>query len=790
MLNNLHIALRSLFKKGRNNIIKIVSLGIGLAVGLVLVSKVYFDLSYDGFYPDHERIYLLQQNYRIGDDKKGSSNTVSGGIAPGMKAEIPEVEAATRFDYVGDFTFITADKSKYKASFIMADTSFFDVLSRPLLSGNPKDVLARPMYAMVSETIAGNIGKGEDVVGQTILLNDLPGAEITIGGVFEDIPENSHYKYDIVVSLASSEYVYGEDTTNEWFMSDRYYSYLKVYPGTDSGKLEAAMAQVMERHLDKEVMKKNGIEIKLNVLPLSDIHKKIDGVKQMILMLSLIAFVLLFTSVMNYVLVVLSSLVSRTKEIAVHKCYGASGKNIAGMIFSETFIHLLAAILLAILLVLFFRETVIRLLGTSLEALFNMRSALVLTGVCLLIFLVAATLTSRLFVRIPVATAFRTFRESGRSWKRILLSAQFVAAGFLVALLAIVGIQYNRMINDETGYDYSDLLYANLLGVDPVVKHSVMEELRRLPEVKSVSTCSELPMYGGGGNLVYAPGSNESVLGYTDLEEVDADYISLMNMQIVQGNNFVQTKTDSLQVMVSQLMADKLAAVQGWSDGVVGKYIRVSGHDGDQYTIVGVYDNIHISSLANRDENPSAIFYSAVPSDILLVKLHQLTSENRASVENVIRQALPDYETEIRSYKADMVNLYRSSRLFRDAILIGGCVILALLLIGLIGYVNDEINRRNKEIALRKINGATSKEILSLISFDVAYIAVPTVVMGVGISYFVGEKWLEQFADKIGLSPSLFIFSTLSVLVIILATILIRSWKAANDNPVESLKSE
>ncbi len=159
-MKNIVMAFRSLFKKGRSNGIKILSLGVGLAVGLVLISKVLFEFTYDDFFPDADRIYKINSNYqRSGDVSETVWGGVSGAVAPGMRDEIPEVEMATRYTPFGDYKFKTTDNKRYKGVFVMADTCFFDVFPLPVLTGDVKDVLSRPLYVLVSEKIAKKYGR-------------------------------------------------------------------------------------------------------------------------------------------------------------------------------------------------------------------------------------------------------------------------------------------------------------------------------------------------------------------------------------------------------------------------------------------------------------------------------------------------------------------------------------------------------------------------------------------------------------------------------------------------------
>ena len=728
-MKNVHIAFRSLFKKGRHNGIKIISLGVGLAMGLVLIAKVCFELSYDNFYPESDRVFAIQENVSVGEKKIEGYPHVSAGVPSGMKAEIPGVESATCANVIGEYLFTTSDKKKYTGNFVMADQYFFDVLPRKVLAGNAKETLSRPLYALVSEKIAAKIGSGKDVVGQTFEIASFPGHLFTIGGVFEEVPDNTHLKYN---------------------------------------------------------------DYALMLCPLEELYAKSPATKRMAVMLVAIAFAILFAALMNYVLLVISSLVTRSKDIAVHKCYGASGWNISDMIFSETFLNLLVSLGISALLILALREMVEELLSASLLSLFTVDTVLMLVAVCVIVFLVAGLLPSQLFSKIPVASVFRSYKESRRSWKKVLLFIQFVAVGFLVCLLVVIGLQYNRMVNDNPGYKYERLAYCRMDGVPGSSRRALMDELKKLPEVEDVSTCSSLPAFSGSGDMVYRPGTKETIIHFADLYGANANYTSLMEMSVILGKGFDHSYSDSSRVvMISRMMADKLALALDWKDGVIGKKIYVSGHGTpNDFEIAGVYDDVRVGAIGSELMGPSALFYSGRPQNTLVIKLNKMSQENMARLDEIIKATLPDKEMPVSSYSVSMANMYNSSRLFRNAVMLGGIVTLIITLIGLIGYINDETNRRGKEIAVRKINGATEKDILSLIASDVTWMAFPALLLGAGASYYAGEKWLQQFAEKISMNVGVFTLSVAGVLLLILGTVVYRSWMVAVSNPVESLKSE
>lgn len=792
-MKNFYISFRTLFKKGRHNDIKILSLGVGLAMGLVLIAKVCFELSYDNFYPESDRIFAIQENFSIGDKSNDGFPCVSGGVAPGMKAEIPGVVAATRCERTGEMVMKTPDNKKYTAIFMLADSCFFDVLPREMLVGNAREILSRPLYALVSEEMAGKINPdGADVIGKTFEVQTFPGVQITVGGVFKDVPKNTHLYYDVLVSLSTFKAITGWSKDDQWLGGDSFNAYVLLQPGLSADDMLQPMAEMLDRHVDSKKLKEQGMTYSIFLRPLGELYASSPATKRMAVMLTAIAFAILFAALMNYVLLVISSMVTRSKDVAIHKCYGATGWNITDMIFSEAFLNLLISVVFSTLLVFGFRRIVEELLGTSLSSLFTPDTLMILLGVCVLVFLVAGLLPSQLFARIPVALVFRSYTNSRRSWKKALLFIQFVAVGFLVCLLIVIGWQYSFMVNDNPGYSYERLAFCNLEGVSQSSRKALMDEIRKQGEVEDVTTCYELPAFSGSGDIVYRPGSEDAVAHFRDLYGTNANFVSLLEMKVIEGQAFDESYSDSMQlVMVSRQMATELANAFQWKDGVVGKKLDIGGHGTDDpFTVVGVYDDVRMGRIDQEGMVNSAIFFSKRAEQTLVVKFRERNAENLAHINNVIKEFLPDREINLIDYRFSLTKLYDTSRIFRDSVMAGGIITLIIALIGLIGYINDETNRRGKEIAVRKINGATERDILRLISSDIVWMALPAILIGAGASWFASEKWLQQFSEKIPMNAGLFLTGSVVVLAVILLTVVYRTWMVANANPVLSLKSE
>ena len=788
-MKNLNIALRSLFKKGRSNGIKILSLGVGLAMGLVLISKVCFERSFDKFYPDSDRIYRLHENI-IRDGEYKSYGQVSGGVATAMQVEIPEVEKATRLTYIGGDKelFKTQDGNRYSARYVvMGDTNVFDLLPRPILIGDPKETLSRPGYVMISNRIAKLLGGAEQAVNKEFEFESSPGQTYTIGGVFEDVPENSHLRFEIVASLEGMS----KWSRENWLGNDRYLGYVKLYPGTDTESLTTAIREMQGRHCDLEEVKKAGIDLTYSLVPLMDMHSNSDEVKSMNSLLGFLAFVLIFTAAMNYVLIVISTLINRTKEVAVHKCYGASDKNLFGMIMSETCLHMLISLLLAAFLIVLFRTKTEELLGATLGALFSTQTIVILIGVCIVIFFITGLIPTYMFLRIPVAAAFRNFKESRRYWKLCLLFIQFLATAYLVALLSVINKQYDYMVNVDPGYAYEKLAYCSTQGVEESVRNTAIEELRKIPEVDKVSACYDLPISGMSGNNVSLPGDDRELFNIADMYWVKDDFFSLMEIPVIEGEVFRSDGSASNKVMVSRSFVEKMEQVAGWTGSAIGKNIIITEHsqNGEPFTICGVYEDVCIGSTGNPDTRPTALFYDRY-APMILIKFHEMSPENIKKAQKVLEDVMPDRNVTVTAYYMDMIDLYKDSRTFRDSVMIGGIVTLIIALIGLLGYTSDETNRRGREIAIRKVNGATAWSILKMISKDISYIAIPAIEIGMTLAYYSGTGWLEKFTEKAPIGFFIFLAGAMMVYVLIIACVLYRAWAVSNSNPVDSLKSE
>ena len=771
---------------------KILSLAIGLALGLVLIAKVAFEQSYDGFYNDSDRIYMVMETI---PDRTGGSGTetfprTAGGVAVYLRMLSPEIETSTRFTSLGEGSTFTLAESgdKLKATYAAADSCFFDILSLDVLQGNPKEVLSRPLYAMVSESVARNIGG--DAVGKSIVLDGTEDAVLTIGGVFSDFPENSIFSHiDMLVSMPSISF-YTWDGSMNLIGNDRYTSLIKLRENADISDVQALTDRFIQDNFSR-MMEESGTEFGLTFRRLDSWHRTDEQTRTMTLVLSLIAFALLFTAAMNYILLTISSLIGRAKEAAVCKCFGAGRKEIRAMLLTEAGVHTFLALLAGMILIAAFSGPVGKLTGTSVSGLLSGGRVLILLAVCIIIALVSGVIPGNIFSRIPVASALRNYRESKRHWKLALLAIQFTAASFLVILLLVISRQYRLVTTADTGYEYENLAYTSLVPVgDASLRSLILQELGRLPEVKAVTFADVLPMNGASGDNVMLPGDTRELFNCADLYFVGKGYFDMMEIPVIQGTTFNENAAAAQEVMVSRTFAEFMERTAGWGPEITGKDIYITSYDSPM-TICGVYEDFSIGSAMNQDSRPSVIAYSPEPTPgFALVRFHRISPEAISRAEETIAGIVPDKDMHIYSYKNDMKGIYAGTRTFRDAVTVGGIVTLLIVFIGLVGYTSDEVNRRRKEIAVRKINGALMGDIAMLMNTDAVRIALPSVAAGAAAAFFTGHGWLEQFAIKTPLSWYIFAGGALAVLVLGMAMASYNVIRSAGENPADSLKTE
>jgi len=300
-------------------------------------------------------------------------------------------------------------------------------------------------------------------------------------------------------------------------------------------------------------------------LPIRKIHA--DNVKDMILILSTIAFAVLFVSLMNYILLTLSALVNRAKSSAIYKTFGAQTENLQQLIFIETFLLFFISIIGAVLIIAASKPIAESQLQHSIRAVLNPYVIWPLLAIVVILVIVTSYLPGRFFSRIPVATVFRSYKLKNNTWKLVLLAIQFIGASFILTLMIIVTMQYSRMKNADHGYRIKGVYYGSTVGMEGSKLSAVLNELRAMPEVEKVGLGFDLPMHGAAGNNVYSQDRKSDLFNVADFYQADENYLSILNIQVSVGHNFSPQDAATNDVLISKKGAELLKLNNGWTDG-------------------------------------------------------------------------------------------------------------------------------------------------------------------------------------------------------------------------------
>ncbi len=801
-MTSIKLAIRKLFRRGEHTITRILSLALGLAFGIVLLSEVFFYFSYDSFFPDANRIFIVIENFKMDNqsEKLTPNPRVSGAIGPGLKAEVPGIEAATRLNSIGDLEFFSEQNNVYSGHVVLADDQLFEVLPRPIIQGLGVETLKSPMMCIVSSAIAEKMGG--NVVGHTIELKDYPGKPITICGVFEKYPENTNYKYDIAISMVSTSNFMWDGTEN-WLGNDRYYTCVKLEKGVSPASLAPAVRQMQEKHQEIEKYEAQGFVLKYSFEPIRRLYA--NEAKDLIIILSAVTAIVLLISVLNYILLTASTLVNRAKSSASLKCYGAENRNLLGVIFAESFLIFAISLAMAAGLILMIKPVAEVQLGHSLNVLLNPQVYMPVMLIVTILIIPIGYFPGRSYARTPVAVAFRTYHQKKTGWKKALLAFQFAGVSLFIALLVVVSLLYSKVLDADHGYKTDNVFYASVSGMNPHKIQTVLNELMALSDVEHVALGIELPIDYPSGNNVLSPDGERDLFNVADMYYIDHEYFSVLGIPITSGSGFIEGKSVANEIVVSQKCADLLVLNNGWNDGIVGQSVTITEHHNVNTSsrISGIYPNLAIGTVLFSDTRPSVFFYwprqqfidileqrPDFSFNILIKTFPGIQADINQKLTTIINSAMLRGQTEVESLELALHKAYQPAKSFRNAIYAGSAIVLLISLMGLLGYLSEEITRQRKSLAIRKINGASNAQIVKIFVSGLAKLAIPFVSVGLIGAWYLSGLWMENFSIKFPLHWCIFVLSGLCILIIVGVTAVIKSLGAALKNPVEALRYE
>ena len=773
-MRQIYYSIRTLLRERGSNLIRVISLSLGLTIGILLFSQIVFELSYENCYPEAERLAMVRAQITnlstgeiMGDDGTNYDYTVFAPTANAVAESMPEeVEYASCVLPEREYNIYYEEKLLSDVDYIYVDSCFFQVFGIPLLKGNLKDLII-PGSVFVSERFARETFADEDPVGK-ILSADKQNT-FTIRGVYKDVPENTMLTHDFVVSIYNNNG--GYQAGNGWNGNDVFYTFLRLRRESDMDKVNDNIQRVIEKYTETTI---DDWKMDYSIIPLVKRHLDSPDVQKRLVIYGFLGFAIFFVAIMNYMLISIATLSRRAKSVGVHKCSGASSTNIFSMFLAETGILVILSVLLSFLLIFNAREMIEDLLSVRLSSLFTWGTLWVPLLTILVLFVLAGGIPGRLFSRIPVTQVFRRYTDGKKGWKRSLLFVQFTGVSFVLGLLLVTLLQYGHLRNRDMGIDVTGLTEAESWLPKERVEH-IKDELRRQPMVEgvTVATHSVLGQYWTRG-LMSNDGKRLATLNFNYCHY---NYPEVMGIKIIEGTPM--KKGGDL------LVNEELVRLMRWTDGAVGK--RVNNVAG---TVVGVFRDIRNESFYAAQSPIILIGTEEQANHTFDVRLKEPFDENLKRLNEYMEKTFPDVSLHFMSVDHMVKDLYKDVYRFRNSVWITSCFILLIVIMGLIGYVNDETQRRSKEIAIRKVNGAEAFHVLRLLTRDILYVSVLSILIGTAVSYFAGRAWLDQFAEQIELNPLLFIGTALFIQLLIIVCVVLKAWHIANENPVNSIKNE
>jgi putative ABC transport system permease protein len=815
ILHYVKLAWRNLYKNRTTAAINIGGLAIGVASSILLLSYVSFQWNYDGFNTARRSIYRVNvdifENHRLAV----SSAENFAAVGPELKKDFPEILNQARLynmGYKNNCVFSYNHTDFKETKFLYADASFLTMFSYPFLQGDPRSALAEPFTAVISETIAkklfGTHGI-KDAMGKSIqMTDDDRNSELCrITGVFRDIPENSHLKFNILISYSTLYKRSYDRFENAWERKD-FYTYVQLRPGADASSLEAKLPLFVQRHEPAAMAAQK--QINLSLQPLGKIH--LTGGRQdepeptvhekAVSFLMFIAFFIITIAWVNYINLATVNAVNRAKEIGIRKVLGSDRARLIRQFLIESFSLNLIGFILALMLVYIARPFLFDLLSIHLPLSILLTNTY---GLLFLFFLLAGSFLSGLYPAFflssfrPVSILKGKFGASGRglTLRKSLVVCQFSLSVLLIIGTMVVYQQVHYMLHQNLGIKMSQVLVLDRPGRWDTARktHNLLvqrfkEAILRDPGVESVAMSDEKPGKEIRWPNNYVQKNASSVANIPiNTTSIDEGYLPDLGFHILAGRNFsLEYKTDAKAIILSESAIRLL----GFPDAAqaVGKELR--SDDGD-YTIIGVVNDFHQLSL-QRQATPSAFQFGGRDLrefEYYLVKLKPAGMDQTiAHIQTAWTNQFKDNPFEYSFLDETFNRQYRSEIQFGAIFGIFSFLAIFIACTGLLALVAFMVRQRTKEIGVRKVLGAKVRDIVLLLTKDFIRLIILANFIAWPLGWWLMNSWLRDFAYRIQIHWSVFLVSGVIALLIALVTISFQAVRAALSNPVQSLQTE
>lgn len=825
--NYLTIAWRNLWQNKVFSLVNFFGLAIGMTACFFIFLYVYAERSYDRFHVNAANLYRVPMTSTINTGYSETSAANHPAVGPTMKAEFREVINFTRLVHSairlnGSMVSYT-DEEGHKNVFnepriYFADPSFLTMFSFSLLAGNPATALADGHSIVISESTAAKYFAGNgsykpgNAIGKTVYLNGDNPFKVT--GVFRDVPENSHVKFDILISFNLLGKQWGYD---EWTFPE-FYNYVLLAPGTDAKKLEAQLPAFVDRHMGS-ILKEHNFLTQFHLQRITDIHlhsnysqeAEANGSAKELWLLSVIGLFILVIAWVNYINLSTARSLERAKEVGIRKVAGAARTQLAGQFILEAVIMNFFALVITALLVITLFPYINQLTGNKIGG--AMLSAGLLTKWYFPLMVCGLIVVGACIVGAYPAWIISAYKPASvlkgrfvRSTKGILLRKSLVSLQFVLSILLIAGtitvyLQMSFMQDRALGYNKEQVLVINAPAIHDStypdqIKIFKTEMLKR-PGVVDITGSSEVPGKSFlDRNGVRKAGQDKMHNFTTSLAMVDDRFINTFNMSMAAGRSFRESdvspvfETPNTRVLINEVIVKSLG-YRSNEDAIGQRILFTLGREDVPSEIIGVVKNYHQRSLKEAYD-PILYFFPAWTN-----WKYYTVRFNSGNVASELAYAEKKYKEIFRENAFEYFFLdeffnrqYISDKRFSRIFTLFTVLAILVACLGLYGLSKFFIRLRTKEIGVRKVLGASVYSILALFSKEFILLVAIASAIAIPIVYFAANRWLANFAFHVQLNWIVFLLPPLLLLIISVVTVGLQSLQTALRNPVTALRTE
>ena len=801
--NYLKIAVRSLFKDKFFSFLNISGLAIGIACCLLIMTYVNYELSYDKHFKNQENIYrvVIEGSFN-GRDFKGAQNPAPSG--PTFRDQIPQVEERLRFRNAGSWIVNYEDKVFTEDRVVFADETFFDVFQLKMVKGNPQEALLRKNQMVISESMAKKYFGNEDPLQKTLKMDN--DADYMVTGVYEDVPGNSHFHFDMILSFITRE----DEYNNPAWLSLIYETYVTINPNADIDQVEVQMNEIaidkmgaeLKQFLDMsfEDFKAAGNSFEYFLQPLSEIHLKSDGfggfepegdITYVYIFSAIAAFILIIACI-NFMNLSTARSANRAKEVGLRKVLGSLKGQLIGQFISESIvITLIGGLLglgLATVLLPYFNQLADR------EMVINFTSILpiVLTGSVLVGILAGIYPAFFLSAFSPVKVLKGNLSMGMKSGglRKVLVTFQF-----FVSILLIIGTfsimnQMQYIQNKKLGFEKDQVLLVHNMYLLDETLEAFRNQMAAVPQVIETSNSWFLPTSSNRSSTVFFPDAViDQERGVASQNwRVDAEYASVFGLNVKEGRFFSE---DFLTDSTTMVLNEKAAALFGITDlenAVIGDF-NDDGSALESYKVIGIVEDFHFQSL--KEEIGPVVMRLGTSGGYLALKL------NAGDYQSVINAARTEWDKfapgqpfEYTFLDDRFSNMYESESRLGDIFSSFAVLAIVIACLGLFGLAAFTAQQKTKEVGIRKVLGASITQLIYIMSKEVSILVAISFIVASAAGWWGVNWYFQGFAYRPDINITVFILAGASAFFIALATMSYQSIKVATGDPVKALRTE